>query len=119
MSLSCSCPEIDDAEWYFYAPEDFSILETKRSRRCSSCKCLIKPKSECIRFERFRYHRDEIEEKIYGDGEEIPIPPWFMCSDCGEQFLNLHAYGYCIDPSENMFDLLKEHRELHKAREAA
>ena len=113
MPLSCACQYIDDAKWYFYVPSDFSFLETKRSRRCSSCKCLIKPKSECIIFERFRYSRDEIEDKIYGEGEGINIPPLFMCPGCGEQYLNLHAYGYCVDPLENMYALLKEHRELH------
>ena len=113
MPLSCTCRDYDDCEWYYYVPEDFSFLETKRSRRCSSCKSKIKPKSGCIRFDRFRYAKDEIEEKIRGEGSEIYMAPWFMCERCGEQFLNLRALGYCIEPSENMMELLKEYRQLH------
>jgi hypothetical protein len=74
---------------------------------------LINQGQECVRFERFRYAKDWVEENIYGDGNEIYMAPWYYCEKCGEQFLNLNAYGYCVPIGENVFGLLKEHREMH------
>jgi hypothetical protein len=113
MTLSCSCADYEDADWYFYPPDDFSTLDRKRAVRCRSCGTLIKPGDECIKFDRFHYAKDEIEEKIYGEGEEIPIAPWFQCFKCGEMYLNLHALGFCsMDPAENVFALLREYHEM-------
>jgi len=115
MSLSCYVPEDYYGEgWYYYPPDDFTILRTLRRKRCCSCKKLIDYGSECLKFIRTREPRTDLEIKIYGDGEDsITLAPWYMCSACGEQFLNLNEYGYCIDIAENMFDLLKEHREIN------
>ena len=106
MSLSCYCGESD---WYYLPPEDFVILETTRRKRCCSCKELINIGSEVIRLERWRNPVTDIEERI--EGTEVYMAPVFLCEKCGEQFLNLVAYGYCINPMDNMFELLAEHRE--------
>ena len=116
MGLSCSCPDYDDSDWYFYAPEDFSVLDAKRAVRCRSCEMLIKSGQECVKFERFRYAKDWVEENIYGDGNEIYMASWYYCAKCGEQFLNLSAYGYCVPIGENVFDLLNEHHEMHNVK---
>ena len=108
--LSCSCPEWDDEAWFYMVPDDFSTLKRKRAVRCRSCGKLVKPGDECIEFERKRGPRTDIEERIMGD--EIPMASWYQCASCGEMYLNLNAYGYCISPDENVFTLLKEHQNL-------
>ena len=114
--LSCSCPdwEFDDEweGWLYYGPSDFSVFDKKRRKRCCSCKELIDIDSLCLEFGRTRYPRTEIEDRIYGEGNEIEIASYFMCDKCGEQYLNLEALGYCIDITDNMFDLLEEYQEM-------
>lgn len=112
--LSCSCFEIDDAELYYYPPNDFSKLSTKRARRCSSCKALIPVGSTCLKFTRERCAKDDIEYRIYGDGPEIVMPPWFLCEACGEIYLNLEAAGFCLCPQDDMRENLREYWELSK-----
>lgn len=111
MSLSCSCVDYDGepGTWAYYHPEDFTILETKRRKRCSSCKELIGIGSECLEFRRIRAPYTEIEENI--SGTEIPIASLFMCEKCGEIWLNLTAAGYCLTPEDNMERDLKEYWE--------
>jgi len=31
--LMCGCPYTDDAEWFYYEPDDFTTLTTKRRKR--------------------------------------------------------------------------------------
>jgi hypothetical protein len=66
---------------------------------------------EVLKFECFRYPLTDIEEKIFGNGGEIPLADKFHCEKCGEIFLNLTAYGYCVDLTVNMDELLQEHWE--------
>lgn len=114
MPLSCTCYDNDDAAWYWWRPDDFTILNTKRSRVCCSCKQPVLVGSECLEFTRTRRPRNDIEERIYGDDiEAVPLAPWYMCESCGEQYLNLSEYGYCVNPNDNMHDLLAEHRNMH------
>lgn len=110
MSLSCSC-EWDGENWAYIEPDDFTTLKTSKRKRCSSCKELIPKESLVLKFERIRYAKTEVEEKIYGDDTEIGLAPFYMCEDCGDQYFNLSALGFCINIEENMFDLLKEYRE--------
>lgn len=111
MSLSCSCPDNDDAPWFFWPAEDFLLLETKRRKRCISCNKLIDLNSHCLIFPRFRYPQNDIELKIYNEDSELPLASYYMCEACGEQYLNLDAVGFCIDITDNMFDLLEEYHE--------
>lgn len=112
MSLSCSCGYDDyDADWYFSLVDDFSILKSRRSKRCCSCKELIKPGAVVVEFWRYRYPRTEVEVKILGEDAEIPLASWFMCEACGEIFLNINALGYCVDIGEdNMHNILEEYK---------
>jgi predicted RNA-binding Zn-ribbon protein involved in translation (DUF1610 family) len=114
MILSCECPdwEGDPGTWAYIVPDDFSRLETKRRRRCSSCKDLINIGSECLRFERIRAPYTDIEAEIVGDDAEIPMSPFYQCEKCGEIYFNLNAIGYCISPDSNMEELLKEYWEM-------
>ena len=131
MGLSCSCGEWDGDGWYYivkskllcevpfyeggkavWDQEFFFPLATKRHRACRSCKEKIEVGDRCIEFERYRNSENDIEERIYGT--EVQLASWFMCEKCGEQYLNLEALGYCVGISENMFNLLREHRENHR-----
>lgn len=64
-----------------------------------------------MKFVRWRYPKNEIEDRIYGDGAEIPMSPYWMCEACGDQYFNLTALGFCVVPDDNMFELLKEYVE--------
>lgn len=113
MGLSCSCPdwEGEPGDWAYYPPDDFTIFtgigKKKRRARCSSCKKLIDIGTECLEFGRIRAPYTEMEQRISGD--EIPIASLWQCADCGEQYLNLNAIGYCMSPTDDMRECLKEY----------
>lgn len=112
MSLSCSCPSLEYAEWIYYDPVDFTTLRTTRRKRCCSCKKLINLGSDVLKFRRYRYPKSEVELKIYAGLEdtEIPMASWYMCEECGEIYLNLSALAFCIDITESMQKALKEYQ---------
>jgi len=111
--LSCSCGEWDGDGWTYTSYGDFSTLNTKRRRRCCSCKELIDVGSLCLEFERYRYPNNEIEIRIYGDdAAEVYLASWYMCENCSEIYLNLDALGYCLEINLNMNDYLKEYQEM-------
>lgn len=109
MSISCGC-DYDDFEWTYTPPDDFSPLLTKRSRKCCSCGCSMKPGDTVAIFDRSKRPSNDIEERIYGD--EVPLATWFMCEECGGLFMALEDSGFCISLSkgENMRDLVKNAR---------
>ena len=112
MSLSCVCYDDCDADWY-YSPDDFfKPYAGKRSTRCRSCQVLIKPGDQALEFTRTRCPRTEIEERIYGDGDTIPLASWFHCESCGEIYLNLSELKYCLYVEDDMRDNLKEYHKL-------
>ncbi len=147
MGLSCSCPDYDGDGWEYYPPDDFTTLQTKRRKRakrrkrCKSCKELIDINATCLKFDRQRYPNSEIEDRIYGEGGEVDIASWYMCENCGDQYMNLSELGFCVDGEidiaswymcencgdpymnlselgfcvdieSNMLDLLKEYQQL-------
>ena len=107
MPLSCSCDEWDGDGVGWIVPNDFSELKTKKARRCKSCRALIKPNSQVLEFKRIRYPNSEIELKIYSEYTELPMASWYLCGDCGEMFMNFDDLGFCVNPDENMKDLLE------------
>lgn len=114
MSLSCSCNEDYDFAWYYWPANDFTTLMTSKRKRCKSCNKLIDIENICLEFKRFRYPKNEIEERIYGcDDIEIPLASFYHCEDCGEQYLNLSELKFCVNIADNMFDLLKEYQETY------
>jgi hypothetical protein len=115
MTLSCTCPYGDDGDfdWYYDFPKDFEILDTVRRRRCKSCGDMIDVGSTVISFLRWRHAKyDSIEEKILGEGADVPLAPYYFCEPCGEIALNLHALGYCVDPESDMREDLREYQQL-------
>lgn len=113
MSLTCSCEE--DGDWWYFPPEDYSALSTKRGRRCCSCKAWIKVGQLSTKFECFRATDGDVEERIYG--ECVPMAPKFMCEACSDQFFNLSELGFCINlGSESMEELRREYVEVYGAK---
>lgn len=128
MSLSCECGyEWDGDGWYWTRREmcvdkfyhkgkivfdiDFFVnLWTKRSRKCKSCGSKIKPGDTCVEFERFRGCQHEVEFRIYDETEGVPMASWFLCESCGEIHANLLDLGYCVQPDDNMNELLTEYQ---------
>lgn len=109
--LSCSYDfEFDGDGWFWTPGEDFSTLKSSRAKRCCSCKELVKPGSQCVELDRYRWPKSEIEERIYGECADIQIASWYLCEKCGEQFLNLTDLGYCYNIGENVMDMLKEYQ---------
>jgi len=104
--LSCSCYHDDDS-WYYYTPNDFTIFTHNRRKQCCSCKKLIDFTTKCLEFDRKRYPRSDIEERIYGD--EVSLASWFMCENCAEIFLTLAELGYCHYLGGNIQDDLKDY----------
>lgn len=112
MSLSCDC---DDGEgWYYFAPDDYTRLSTKRARHCCSCGARIAVGDLCVEFKREdRPDEGSVSYRIYG--EEMPLAPWHMCEACGDQYFNLVELGYCITlvHGENMRDLVRERGQIY------
>ena len=108
--LSCSCQEWDGDGWGYISEADFSVLATKNRRRCCSCKDLIGVGSMCVKFDRLRNPKNDIEERIHGD--EVHLAAYYLCEKCGEIFLNLDALGYCMDIRGDMNERLREYHEL-------
>ena len=109
MSLSCSCSE--DGDRWHYGPQDYSPLATKRSRKCVSCGSRIAVGDLSVRFERARIPNNDIEERIYGD--EVAMPPAFMCERCGDLCNSLDELGFCINLGDDMRELVKEYAEVY------
>jgi hypothetical protein len=110
MSLSCNCEYDDAPAWYYDTSENFSILDTKRSRKCCSCGVKLPVGSEVLRFRRWRPTTERcnyIEESIYGD--EVPLAPWYMCETCGGLYMAVQDLNMCCDISENIANQIKEY----------
>ena len=118
MGLSCSTYDYDGDGWYYYSPDDYSTLDTKRSRKCCSCKKTLRPGDMVVRFDRYRGPLSDIEQDIAGD--EIVLAPWWMCEPCGDQFFNLDALGFCIMlGDESMDELRRQYVEEYVKRQNA
>lgn len=70
-----------------------------------------------IAFERYRLPRDEIEARIWGEGDHLPLATYYHCEACADQFFNLTALGYCPSPEDNMPDLLNEYVTMNENRD--
>lgn len=115
MTLSCYCDS--DMDWWHYGCDDYSTLVAKRGRRCVSCKRWIKPGATVARFERARISASDIEWRIYGD--EVPMPPLFMCEGCADLYFSLDELGFCISlGGKSMRELVKEYADVYGRRAA-
>jgi len=116
MSLSCSCYEPDDPEWWWFCPDDYSVLNTKRARRCKSCGEKIPVGSVIAKFERGRRSKYGVEERIWGDAD-IPMAPWYHCERCADLYFSLEDLGFCVEPNDDMRELIREYATLMRHKE--
>lgn len=113
--LSCACEPDDNYEGpVYFIPSNYSELKTKKRKRCVSCNSLIDINSKCAIFEIRRLPNSYIEERIYGEGHDVPMASKYMCECCADIFFNLYELGFCIDINDNMNDLLEEYKKMKK-----
>ncbi len=98
MSVSCDCGGVD-FEWFYDGPNDYTQLDTPRSRKCFSCGAKIKPGDDCGKFPRWRSgdewnDSDRIKMRIYGD--EIPLSTWWACETCAGLYFSITELGFCV-----------------------
>jgi hypothetical protein len=120
MSLTCSCPDYEDwdVSYWYKGPDDYSVLRTKRSRKCKSCGAKIAVGDLTAQFIRWRETSSDIEIKILGEGEPVYLADWYFCEPCADQYFNLEALGFCISIEDNMHELLAEYVEMTNAQKA-
>lgn len=106
--LSCSC--YDEYEYYVEEFKDgFQPLDTKRRKRCYSCKKVLEIGEVVLPFRSYRRARSYYEECRFDD--EVPLANKYLCEHCGEIWLNLNATGLCVIFGD-MNDALKEYWEM-------
>jgi hypothetical protein len=120
MGLMCECdsdwyPDPGDWMWSGHVSDDFKPLETNQRKRCCSCKQLIDIGSLVIEHGRARVPDGDIEERIYGEDGQIPIASDWMCETCGDLYFSLDELGYCMNPRDDMRELVKEYVAEHSA----
>jgi hypothetical protein len=116
MPLSCYCN--DDGDWWHISADDFSALDTKRCRKCASCRERIPVGATVLKMDCYRQPSDSIgiEERIYGD--EVPMTPKYLCERCGDLYLSLTELGYCLNLGEDMRELVLDYAEMQRERRA-
>ena len=106
MSLSCSC-EYDDAEWWYQPDEDFSLLATKRGRKCCSCGSKLPVGAEVLRVPRWRSPSCDLEEHIHGD--EVYMSTWYLCEKCGGLYMAVSDLKFCCNIDEDIATQIREY----------
>lgn len=114
MSLSCYC-YCDDHDWWHDGGDPVSPLATKRSRRCKSCNDKISIGDDCMKFTRWRNpNYGSIEERIYGEGGEVPLASWYLCDRCAGLYESLDSLGFCVTLPSDMRELCREYAEMQR-----
>lgn len=115
VELDCECGDPYDCEWYFLSPdkgEEFEPFQESEPCKCGSCKRYIQIGEDCIKFPCYNANECAVDE----NGEELDEDRLefisYLCSDCGEQWLNLTDIGYCIPINENVMDYLREYQRI-------
>lgn len=114
MSLACGYCD-SDFDWYYTPSDEYIEFVKPRGKRCVSCNDLIRKGDTCIEFECYRYPRDDIEERIHGEGGEIPLADKYLCEKCADLYLSLHELGFtCISISDHMPTMAKLYAEEYQ-----
>lgn len=103
MPLTCDCDMglLEPGQIYYVdGPSNFSVLNTKLSRKCINCDIKIEPDSVVTEHVRFKVPKHDIEIVIYGEDGEIACASKFLCESCSDMYFNLKDRGYCIWPWE-------------------
>jgi len=114
MGLTCGCDfDLEPGMTVAYGPNDYEPMKAKRRQRCMSCDELIDVEATAAMVTRYRIPETEIECRIYGEDGEIPIPHKWLCEKCADIYFSLEDLGYCVNPHDNMIDLVKMYARLH------
>ena len=111
MSISCSCGD-DEYAWFFSMDEDYSRLATGRRKRCMACESLIDIGATVMRAKRSREPVSEVEERIYGECDSVPLADKYFCEECADLYLSITDAGYCVGIARGVSirDLWREYR---------
>ena len=112
--LTCECGDGDYA-WWYDDHKEVAPLGTKRMRRCCSCNDRIAVGDDCKAFPRWRYpNQGSIEERIYGDGGEVPMPTWYLCDRCAGLYESLDSLGFCDLLGQDLRATCREYAEMQR-----
>lgn len=112
--LSCDFGYGDYDSWYTPAIE-IAPLNTKRARRCKSCRDRIAVGDDCWSFSRWKNPGyDTIEEKIYGEGGEVPLATWYLCDRCAGLYESLDALGFCDLLGQDLRETCREYAQMQR-----
>ena len=113
MSLECSnAYEGEDFAWWWVWGCVLKPLETKRSRKCCSCGCVVRQDELTCKVSRHRDSNSEIEDRIYGDN--VPMAPWYVCEKCfdlGESLYELR-FSFSLGDRQSIKDQIADYRKL-------
>ena len=113
MGLSCCCGyEREPGMRLAYGPDDYEELSARRRQRCMSCTGLIDVGAIAARITMVRIAGNEIEERIYGEGGEIPLADKWLCERCADLYFSLDELGFCVNPHDDMRELVEEYAEM-------
>ncbi len=114
MTLTCYC-DCDDHAWWYEGVGEIAPLATKRSRRCCSCKVRIAVGEDCAAIPRYRHPEyDSIEERIYGEGGEVPLATWYLCDRCAGLYESLDSLGFCDLIGQNLIEVCREYAQMQR-----
>lgn len=112
MSLMCGCDvdwDPEPGDWYWNGVRGYAPLPFKRRRRCCSCGDRIEIGALAVEHTRVKIPDDDVEVSIYGEDGEVPLASDWMCEKCGDLYFSLSDLGYCVNPQDNMHEVLREY----------
>ena len=112
MSVTCACDYgYDGGSWWYEHDREFTVLKTRKRRRCWSCNELIDIGAECGILSRFRAPLSDVEESIYID--IVPLAPAHLCEECYGLLLSVEEAGGCVllEKGERLKDAVAEWRQ--------
>lgn len=113
--LACDCDYGDDLTWWHDGGGDVKPLDTKRMRRCCSCKERIAVGDDCKPFPRWRTpNYDSIEERIYGEGGAVWLATWYLCDRCAGLYESLDGLGFCNLLGLDMREVCREYAQMQR-----
>lgn len=114
MGLMCGCDfDAEPGMIFTYIPDDYELMDAKKRQRCLSCNELIDVGAIAARVARVRIPQYEVECKIYGEDGEIPIADKWLCERCADICFSLSELGYCVNPHDDMRELVREYAQSH------
>jgi hypothetical protein len=113
--LACDCDYGDDVAWWHEGGSEVKPLDTKRMRRCRSCKERIAVGDDCMAFPRWRTpNYDSIEERIFGEGGEVWLATWYLCDRCAGLYESLDGLGFCNLLGQDLRAVCREYAQMQR-----